>query len=175
MIPPSLAFRGVSKVGQLIVQRRVSISSLVTYLAKDRMCYPTSSTLLLHVSHSDYCWQRRSKLWKQKCFWLVDLPAQNIMFLLNINKFGTFQRKDRFPVKHRRFGIRIYYWCFYTCGVKVSVRKDRTWMILDLITHATAKHLTKVEGHLHKLDTDNFFSSPRLFYDLIKLLRNSTP
>jgi hypothetical protein len=57
--------------------------------------------------------------------------------------------------------------------MEVFLGKDRTRATTDMTTHATVKYLTKkVEGHGQKLYTDNFFSSPDLFYDLTKLKIN---
>jgi hypothetical protein len=81
-------------------------------------------------------------------------------------KFSTSQRKGKFKIQHKRFGIKIYKLCdktAYTYGMEVYSGKDRTQPTTDMKTHATVKHLKKkVKGHGHSLYRDNFFSCPDL-------------
>ena len=59
--------------------------------------------------------------------------------------------------------------------MKVYLGRDSCSATDDMIaTHATVRHLTcRVEGLGHKLYIDNFFSSPRLSDDLLRLKINS--
>ena len=76
------------------------------------------------------------------------------------------------PKKRKRFGIKIYKLCDelgYTY-MKVYLGRDSRSATDDMTaTHATVRYLTcRVEGLGHKLFMDNFFSSPRLFDDLLR-------
>jgi hypothetical protein len=69
--------------------------------------------------------------------------------------------------------MKIYKLCDesgYMYDIKVYLRKDSRSATDDMpATHATVRHLTcRVEGLGHKLFMDNFFSSPRLFDDLLR-------
>jgi hypothetical protein len=73
--------------------------------------------------------------------------------------------------KKRSFGIKIYKLCNksgYTYDMRVYLSKDSRSATDDMTaTYATVRHLMpRVEGLGHKLFTDNFFSSLRLFDDL---------
>jgi len=77
------------------------------------------------------------------------------------------------PKKKKRFGIKIYKLCDesgYTYDMRVYLGKDSRSATDDMTaTHATVRHLTcTVEGLGHKLFMDNFFSSPRLFDNLLR-------
>jgi len=80
------------------------------------------------------------------------------------------------PKKRKRFGIKIYKLCDesdesgYTYDMKVYLGKDSCSATDDMTaTHAAVRHLTcRVEGLGHKLFMDNFFSSLRLFDDLLR-------
>jgi len=77
------------------------------------------------------------------------------------------------PKKRKRFGIKIYKLCSesgYTCDMKMYLGKDPRSATDDMTaTHTTVRYLTcRVEGLEHKLLMDNFFSSPRLFDDLLR-------
>jgi len=54
--------------------------------------------------------------------------------------------------------------------MKVYLGRDSHFATDDMTsTHATVRHWTcRVEGLGHKLFMDNFFSSPRIFYDLLR-------
>jgi hypothetical protein len=80
--------------------------------------------------------------------------------------------KEHIPMKHKRFGIRIYKLCDmsgYTYDMDIYLQKDRTHVTRDMtVTHTTVKQLTiKVEGHRHKLYMD-IILSPDLFNNLTK-------
>jgi len=77
------------------------------------------------------------------------------------------------PKKRKRFGIKIYKLCDesgYMYDIKLYLGKDSRSATDDMTaTHATVRHFTcRVEGLGHKLFMDNFFSSPRLFDDLLR-------
>ena len=77
------------------------------------------------------------------------------------------------PKKSKSFGIKIYKLCDesgYTYDMKVYLGRDSCSATDDMTaTHATVRHLTcRVEGLGHKLFMDNFFSSPRIFDDLLR-------
>ena len=76
------------------------------------------------------------------------------------------------PKKRKHFGIKIYQLCdksWYTYDMRVYLGKDSRSTTDDMTaTHTTVRHLTcRVEG-LGQLFLDNFFSSPRLFDDLLR-------
>jgi hypothetical protein len=86
---------------------------------------------------------------------------------------GKVNFKQYIPKKHKRFGLKIYKLCDMSgCmyDMDVYLGMNRTSSTADMTaTHATVRHFTrKVEGHGHKLYTDNLFSSPDLFDDLTK-------
>ena len=75
--------------------------------------------------------------------------------------------------KRKSYGTKIYKLCDesgYTYNMKVYLGKDSHAATDDMTaTRATVRHLTsRVEGLGHKLFMDNFFSSPRLFDDLLR-------
>jgi len=77
------------------------------------------------------------------------------------------------PKKRKRFGIKIYKLCNesgYTYDMKVYLGRDSHSATDDMTaTHATVRHLTcRFEGLGHKLFMDNFFSSSRLFDNLLR-------
>jgi len=77
------------------------------------------------------------------------------------------------PKKRKRFGIKIYKLCDesgYTYDMRVYLGKDSPSATDNMTaTHANARHLTcRVEGLGHKLFMDNFFTSSRLFDDLLR-------
>jgi len=77
------------------------------------------------------------------------------------------------PKKRKRFVIKIYKLCDesgYTYDMSAYLGKDSSSATDDMTaTHATVRHLTcRIEGLRHKLFMDNFFSSPRLFDDLLR-------
>jgi hypothetical protein len=81
--------------------------------------------------------------------------------------------KQYIPKKHKCFGIKIYRLCDrtgYTYDMEVYSGKDRKRTTTDItVTHATVIQLTRsVQGHGHKLYTDDYFSSPDLYNDLTK-------
>ena len=81
--------------------------------------------------------------------------------------------RQYFPKKRKSFGIKIYKLCDesgYTYDMKVYLGRDSHFTTDDMTaTHATVRHLTcRVEGLGHKLFMDNFFSSPRLYDDLLR-------
>ena len=81
--------------------------------------------------------------------------------------------RQYFSKKRKCFGIKIYrLWdkSGYMYDMKVYLGRDSCSATDDMTaTHATMRHLTcRVEGLGHKLFMDNFFSSPRLFYDLLR-------
>jgi hypothetical protein len=158
MIPPPPAFEGVSKWGQLTVQTRVSISSLVTHLAKDRMCHPISTRTLLHTEFLciptlfklwQCCWLNRSKLWQtmeaEKCFWLLEQHLLKILrsFWTSGYEWSLVLFKGRVNfIQNKNLGIEIYKsWdkTGYTYGTEVYLGKDRTWVTADMTTHALDK------------------------------------
>jgi len=77
------------------------------------------------------------------------------------------------PKKKKCFGIKIYKLSDesgYKCDMKVYLSRDSRSATDMTETHATVRHLTcRVEGLGHKLFMDNFFSSPRLFDELLRL------
>jgi len=77
------------------------------------------------------------------------------------------------PKKRKCFGIKIYKLCDesgYMYHMKVYLGKDSRSATDDMTaTHRAVRHLTcRVEGLGHKLFMDNFFSSPRIFDDLLR-------
>jgi len=75
--------------------------------------------------------------------------------------------------KRKHSGIKIYKLCDesgHTYDMKVYLGRDSHSATDDMTaTHAAVRHLTcRVEGLGHKLCMDNFFSSPRLFDDLLR-------
>ena len=73
----------------------------------------------------------------------------------------------------KTFWHQIYKLCDesgYTYDMKVYLGRNSRSATDDMTeTHATVRHLTcRVEGLGHKLFMDNFFSSPRLFDDLLR-------
>ena len=76
------------------------------------------------------------------------------------------------PKKRKHFGIKIYKRdeSGYTYDMKVYLGRNSCSAPDNMTaTHATVRHLTcRVEGLGHKLFMDNFFSSPRLFDDLLR-------
>ena len=101
-------------------------------------------------------------------------PSENLAVDEVIVKFqGRVIFRQYIPKKRKRFGIKIYKLCDesgYTYDMKVYLGKDSRSATDDMTaTHATVRHLTsRVEGLGHKLFMDNFFSSPRLFDDLLR-------
>jgi hypothetical protein len=78
------------------------------------------------------------------------------------------------PKKRKSLSIKIYKLydeSSYTYDTKVYLGRDSHSATDDMTaTHATVRHLTgRVEGLGHKLFLDNFFSSSRHFYDLLRL------
>jgi len=78
------------------------------------------------------------------------------------------------PKKSKNSGTKIYKLCdksVYTYDIKLYLGRDSHSATEDMTaTHTTVRHLTgRVEGLEHKLFMDNFFSSPRLFDDLLRL------
>ena len=74
------------------------------------------------------------------------------------------------PKKRKRFGIKIYK---AVMNQGIHMISECTWVdshsTIDekRATHATLRHLTcRFEGLQPKIVMDNFFSFPRLFYDL---------
>jgi len=77
------------------------------------------------------------------------------------------------PKKRKCFGIKIYKLCDklgYTYDMKVYLGKDSRSATDNMTaTQATVRHLTcRFEGLGHKLFMGNFFSSPRLFDNLLR-------
>jgi len=84
---------------------------------------------------------------------------------------GTGIFKQYIPKKRKCFSIKIYKLCYesgYTYDTRVYLGTDSHSTTDDMTaTHETVTHLTcRVEGLEHQMFMDNFFSSPRLSYDL---------
>jgi len=96
-------------------------------------------------------------------------PSEHLTVDEVIIKFqGRVIFRQYIPKKWKSFGIKIYKLCDesgYTYDMSVYLGKDSRSATDDMTaTHATVRHLTcRVEGLGHRLFTDNFFSSPRLF------------
>ena len=101
-------------------------------------------------------------------------PSEHLIVDEVIVKFqGRAIFRQYIPKKRKCFGIKIYKLCDesgYTFDMKVYLGRDSRSATDDMTaTHATVRHLTcRVEGLGHKLFMDNFFSSPRLFDDLLR-------
>jgi len=82
------------------------------------------------------------------------------------------------PKKRICFSIKIYKLydeSGYTYDMRVYLGRDSHSATNDMTaTNVIVRHLTcRVEGLGHKIFMDNFFSSPRLFYDLDRHKINS--
>ena len=101
-------------------------------------------------------------------------PSEHLAVDEVILKFqGRVIFRQYIPKKRKRYGIKIYKLCYesgYTYDMEVYLVRDSRSATDDMTaTHATVRHLTcRVEGLGHKLFMDNFFSSPRLFDDLLR-------
>jgi len=101
-------------------------------------------------------------------------PSDNLAFDDVIVSFkGRVIFKQYIPKKKCVSGIKIFKRCDstgYTCDIKVYLGNDRQRTAQHVTaTHATVTELTrKIDGRGHKLYTDNFFSSPESFDDLVK-------
>jgi hypothetical protein len=101
-------------------------------------------------------------------------PLENLAVDEVIVKFqGRVIFRQYIPKKRKRYGIKIYKLCDesgYTYYMKVYLGRDSLSATDDMTaTHATVRHSTcRVEGLGRKLFMDNFFSSPRLFDDLLR-------
>jgi hypothetical protein len=92
---------------------------------------------------------------------------------VTVNFQGSVIFRQYIPKKRKSFDIKIYKLCDesgYTYDMKVYMGRDSHSATDDMgATHATVRHLTcRVKGLGHKLFMDNFFSSPRLFDDLLR-------
>ena len=94
---------------------------------------------------------------------------------VNVKFQGRVIFRQYIPKKRKGFGIKIYKLklcdesgCTY--DMKVYLGRNSHFATDDMIaTHATVRRLTcRVEGLGHKLFMDNFFSSPRLFDNLLR-------
>ena len=82
------------------------------------------------------------------------------------------------PKKRKCFGIKIYKLCDesgYTYDMKVYLGRDSHSTTDDMTaTHTTVRQLTcRVEGLVHKIFMENFFSCPRLSDDFDRCKINS--
>jgi len=101
-------------------------------------------------------------------------PSEHLAVDKVIVKFqGRVIFRQYIPKKRKCFGIKIYKLCDesgYTYDTRVYLGKDSRSATDDMTaTHAIVRHLTcRDEGLGNKLFMDNFFSSPRLFDDLLR-------
>jgi len=99
-------------------------------------------------------------------------PSEHLAVDKEIVKFqGRVIFRQYIPKKRKRFGIKIYKLCCesgYTYYMRVYMGKD-SCSATDDTTATHVRHLTcRVESLGHKLFMDNFFSSPRIFDDLLR-------
>jgi len=101
-------------------------------------------------------------------------PSEHLAVDEVIVKFqGRVIFRQYIPKKRKHFSIKIYKLCDksgYMYDMKVYLGRDSCSATDDMTaTHGTVRHLTcRVEGLGHKLYMDNFFSSPRLFDNLLR-------
>ena len=99
-------------------------------------------------------------------------PLENLeMDKGNVKFKGRVIFRQYIPKKRKCFGIKIYKLydeSRYTYDMRVYLGRDSHSTTDDMTaTHETVTHLTcRVEGLEHQMFMDNFFSSPRLSYDL---------
>jgi len=105
-------------------------------------------------------------------------PSEHLAVDEVIVKFkGRVIFRKYIPNKRKRFSIKIYKLCDesgYTYDMRVYLGRDSHSTNDMTATDKTVRYLTcRVEGLGHKIFMHNFFSSPRLFYDLDRRKINS--
>jgi len=127
----------------------------------------------------DCLWKLRAVFHTDEAYVKFYNPLEHLAVDEVIVKFkGRVIFRQYSPRKRKRFSIKIYKHCDelgYTYDMRVYLGKDSHSATENMTAkHATVRHLTcRVQGLGHKIFTDNFISSPKLFDDLERLKINS--